>query len=249
MRFLAAVLAFSLLPASSFAVGGDAMVSGMGFNNPDVTPDERLGLALATLVLVGSLADTLRTREGWRKPLTLAVFVGAAPSLRSWASGWSRRTRTSKTCSGGAAWTGPACSAPGRRSCSWSGSPRSGSGRPADSGCRPPPGGGRRPPPAGWPGALGNAIVPTHARGVLHMLVCLALLGVVGAAGVLIAVARLWRRWCRRRRAAGAGPWPGLRPSPNRKTVGPGMNAGGEQPAPSQDSEGVGPTGREGFRV
>jgi hypothetical protein len=55
-------------------------------------------------------------------------------------------------------------------------------------------------------GALGNAVVPTRAEGILHLLIWLALLGVVGVAGVLITAIRLSRRWRRRRRASGGGP-------------------------------------------
>ena len=36
MRLPAAVLTLALLPASSLAVGGAAIASGMGFCNPDV---------------------------------------------------------------------------------------------------------------------------------------------------------------------------------------------------------------------
>jgi hypothetical protein len=170
----------------------------MGFHNPDVTPGQRVGLALAALVLVGGLADALRTPGDWLKPLALAVFVAAFPVATvlgerlidpdpHWEdlSGWGDLTR-SGVFGGWAAvvfligffpeWVrsarrhGPA--AVGRRAA-------------VSAAC------------GLAAGVVGNAVVPARAGGILHGLVWAGLLVGVGVTGLLVAAARLTARWYR----------------------------------------------------
>ena len=64
MRLPAAVLALALLPASSLAVGGAAMASGMGFCNPDVGTGQNTGPPQQELVSLAPRAHVDSTPRG-----------------------------------------------------------------------------------------------------------------------------------------------------------------------------------------
>jgi hypothetical protein len=207
MRHCAAVLVLALSPAPCLAVGRDALAGGMGFHNPDVTPGQRLGLALAALLLVGGLADALRTPGDWLKPLALAVFVAAFPVATvlgerlinpdpQWEdfSGWGDLAH-SGVFVGWAAVVFLVGFFP-----EWVRSARQ----------RGPAAVGRRAAVSAAcglaAGVVGNAVVPTHAGGILHGLVWAGLLAGVGAAGLLVAAARLAARSYRGARRARGSP-------------------------------------------